>query len=114
MAKKNAGVSKPSEPTKSEAKRTDPTPSTPGKSAGTTKGAAAATTPKANAKKTTAPAAAAATTTAIVSTGAVETKPGAALSHEDVARAAYLRWERYGGDSESNWLAAERELQGKA
>lgn len=34
--------------------------------------------------------------------------------HEDIARAAYLRWLRDGGDPATNWLAAEAELQGRA
>ncbi len=34
--------------------------------------------------------------------------------HEDIARAAYLRWLRDGGDPATNWLAAEAELKGRA
>ena len=34
--------------------------------------------------------------------------------HEDIARAAYLRWLREGGDPAANWLAAEAELCGRA
>jgi hypothetical protein len=58
-----------------------------------------------------APAAPARTTTS-----AVEKKPAAAdksvrsYTHEDIARAAYCRWEKFGGNPEDNWVAAEREL----
>lgn len=40
----------------------------------------------------------------------VKTQP----KHEDIARAAYLRWLRDGGDPATNWLAAEAELTGRA
>lgn len=40
----------------------------------------------------------------------VKSKP----RHEDIARAAYLRWLREGGDPTTNWLAAEAELTGRA
>ena len=40
----------------------------------------------------------------------VKTQP----KHEDIARAAYLRWLRDGGDPATNWLAAEAELKGRA
>lgn len=40
------------------------------------------------------------------------TKP--LVQHEDIARAAYLRWQREGGDPTTNWLAAEAELTGRA
>lgn len=33
-----------------------------------------------------------------------------APTHEEVARAAYLRWRQHGGDPIINWLEAEREL----
>ncbi|MGD9690994.1 MAG: DUF2934 domain-containing protein [Phycisphaerales bacterium] len=35
-----------------------------------------------------------------------------AVTHEQIAAAAFERWQRVGGDSMSNWLAAERELRG--
>jgi hypothetical protein len=41
----------------------------------------------------------------------VPVTPARAATHEEISRAAYLRWERFGGDPESNWLAAERELR---
>ena len=31
-------------------------------------------------------------------------------AHDEIAKAAYLRWLKEGGDAESNWVAAEREL----
>jgi Protein of unknown function (DUF2934) len=31
-------------------------------------------------------------------------------SHEDIAKAAYLRWLKEGGDAETNWLEAERSM----
>ena len=49
---------------------------------------------------------------------AVEAKPAGQVvrsaTREEIARAAYLRWQTFGGDPETNWLAAERELTGKA
>lgn len=33
-------------------------------------------------------------------------------SHDEIATAAYHRWERDGGSAEQNWLDAERELRG--
>jgi len=33
-----------------------------------------------------------------------------APTHEEIARAAYLRWRQHGGDPIINWLEAEREL----
>jgi hypothetical protein len=46
--------------------------------------------------------------------GTLEAKPSAnapkAATHDEIARAAFLRWQTHGGDPESNWLAAEREL----
>lgn len=41
-----------------------------------------------------------------------ETK--SAPRHDEIARAAYLRWLREGGDAATNWLAAEAELKGRA
>lgn len=34
------------------------------------------------------------------------------VSRDDIATAAYHRWEREGGDAVENWLHAERELRG--
>jgi len=51
----------------------------------------------------------------------VETKPTspvvgqtakAVVTHEQIAQAAYLRWQKNGGSAEENWRAAERELMG--
>lgn len=49
-------------------------------------------------------------------TMSVATTPqrSAAPSEEEIARAAYLRWQRLGGDPVSNWLAAEAELRAAA
>jgi hypothetical protein len=33
------------------------------------------------------------------------------IPQDRIAEAAYYRWQREGGDAESNWYAAERELQ---
>jgi len=33
------------------------------------------------------------------------------IPQERIAEAAYYRWQREGGDPDSNWYAAERELQ---
>jgi hypothetical protein len=46
------------------------------------------------------------------STAAV--KPLVIVTREEIANAAYLRWQKFGGDPESNWLAAERELTSPA
>ncbi|MGQ0627295.1 MAG: DUF2934 domain-containing protein [Phycisphaerales bacterium] len=46
----------------------------------------------------------------------LETKPSSkgggpvSVTREAIAQAAYLRWQKFGGDPEANWLAAEREL----
>lgn len=37
-------------------------------------------------------------------------EPKARPSREEIARAAYFRWLKQGGDPTSNWLAAEQEL----
>ena len=63
-------------------------------------------TPPAN-QFNTRPATATATTTA--PTGA-EVK----LTHDAIARAAYLRWQRQGGDAHTNWVEAEKELRAAA
>ncbi len=51
----------------------------------------------------------------------VEAKPSAAhgvpsitISHEAIAKAAYFRWQRFGGDQETNWHLAEKELRDEA
>lgn len=31
-------------------------------------------------------------------------------SHDEIAKAAYLRWLKTGGEAETNWIEAEREL----
>lgn len=36
--------------------------------------------------------------------------PVARPSHEEIAKAAYLRWLKEGGDPNANWLEAERSL----
>lgn len=59
------------------------------------------------AQQTTAPAAQGSTPPQV---SEVKSKP----RHEDIARAAYLRWLREGGDPATNWLAAEAELTGRA
>lgn len=45
----------------------------------------------------------------------IETKPGGptfgVATHEDVSLAAYYRWLREGGDAETNWYEAEREIR---
>lgn len=42
----------------------------------------------------------------------IENKAAAAsATHEEIARAAYLRWCAHGGDEAGNWLAAERALK---
>lgn len=33
------------------------------------------------------------------------------LSYDEIATAAYIRWQRFGGDQASNWAEAERELR---
>jgi hypothetical protein len=38
---------------------------------------------------------------------------GKSATWQEIADAAYLRWQRFGGDAEQNWLAAERELLGR-
>ncbi len=45
-----------------------------------------------------------------VSTSVSEIKPRA-ISHDDIARAAYYRWKTHGGDAQQNWIAAEQELR---
>ncbi len=35
------------------------------------------------------------------------------VTHDEIAKAAFLRWQSLGGDPESNWLAAERDLNTK-
>lgn len=52
---------------------------------------------------------AAATVTAIAPSGA-EVK----LTHDSIARAAYLRWQKQGGDAHTNWVEAEKELRAAA
>ena len=48
----------------------------------------------------------------------VESKPAGSASRsnpvagEDVARAAYFRWLKKGGDAQTNWLEAEKSLRG--
>lgn len=51
----------------------------------------------------------------------LEGKPSAAprmptitISHEAIAQAAYFRWQRYGGDEQTNWRLAEQELRDEA
>ena len=47
-----------------------------------------------------------------VALGTIESKPAAiAITQEAIAQAAYFRWQRCGGDPQSNWEAAERELR---
>ncbi|MGH7132416.1 MAG: DUF2934 domain-containing protein [Phycisphaerales bacterium] len=36
------------------------------------------------------------------------------LTHDAIARAAYLRWQKQGGDAHTNWVEAERELRAAA
>lgn len=48
--------------------------------------------------------------------GAVEVKstpgmPQVTFTHEQIALAAYFRWQRFGGDERTNWVEAERELR---
>ncbi|MBL8756841.1 MAG: DUF2934 domain-containing protein [Phycisphaerae bacterium] len=33
------------------------------------------------------------------------------ITRDDIARAAYFRWQKHGGDELSNWIAAEHELR---
>ena len=33
------------------------------------------------------------------------------ISSDEIARAAYFRWQRHGGDPVTNWVEAERELR---
>lgn len=40
------------------------------------------------------------------------TNPARSVTHEEIALAAYLRWEKFGGDQETNWAEAERQLRG--
>ncbi len=40
------------------------------------------------------------------------TKAAKNVTHEEIAKAAYNRWLKFGGDEKSNWIAAERELRG--
>jgi hypothetical protein len=35
------------------------------------------------------------------------------ITHEMIAMAAYLRWQRMGGDAHTNWVEAEKELRAK-
>jgi hypothetical protein len=35
------------------------------------------------------------------------------FSRDEIARAAYFRWQRHGGDPVSNWVEAERELRAR-
>ena len=35
------------------------------------------------------------------------------ITHEMIATAAYLRWQRHGGDPHTNWVEAEKELRAK-
>ena len=52
-----------------------------------------------------------ATTTAIPSApSGAEVK----LTHDAIARAAYLRWQKQGGDAHTNWVEAEKELRAAA
>jgi len=58
---------------------------------------------------------------ALRSASGVEKKPsrGAPLrpievTHEAIAMAAYFRWQRFGGDEETNWRLAEQELREEA
>ncbi len=100
---------KTTRPETTPAKRTDP----PAEVKPTTK-TTATTTPAPSS-----PAAATAKAAAPVATGpargAIEVKSTAKqVSYEEIARAAYLRWERWGGDPETNWLIAERELLAQA
>lgn len=44
------------------------------------------------------------------STSVSEIKPRA-ITHDDIARAAYYRWKTHGGDAHQNWVAAEQELR---
>lgn len=61
---------------------------------------------------------------AIKSPSTVEAKPNAECcskpgccngqrspSYDEIATAAYFRWQRFGGDQASNWAEAERELR---
>lgn len=36
------------------------------------------------------------------------------VTHEAIALAAYFRWQRFGGDEQTNWRLAEQELREEA
>lgn len=36
------------------------------------------------------------------------------VSHDAIARAAYFRWQKQGGDAYTNWCEAEKELRAAA
>jgi hypothetical protein len=43
-----------------------------------------------------------------------QTAPRSSLTQDDIARAAYFRWQQRGGDSFTNWVEAERELRSRS
>lgn len=61
---------------------------------------------------TTAPAPMPASGQAPTAQSTIESKPAPiAITQEAIAQAAYFRWQRCGGDPQTNWDAAERELR---
>ncbi|MBL8991234.1 MAG: DUF2934 domain-containing protein [Phycisphaerae bacterium] len=70
----------------------------------------APTAPRSGAPATPSPAAVVAAAPATRPSSPATVEPKARPSREEIARAAYFRWLRHGGDSTSNWLAAEQEL----